>query len=268
MDPLLAAMMHGEIPYKKGESPKVETVKTPLQIEMEQEIDAYVDKMEFEEEIIRNGLVPIKVKREKLKLEMKEAAKLPKLAQQIDTAIALLLTEGRRYLSKEAFQRLESDFTTIFTHLRDIKLENVSAEDLQHLAGISDDTMQSIVEFAQATFAEQRYPDCLSLFSLLSILNPGNAEYWFRMGIAAQRCEDFELSCRSYGAASEIDPNHIGARVLAAECYARAKLLDEAKAELAAAKEIAAKGDVDEMWLDLLPVIEGRLTSSEGKPPL
>lgn len=255
----LSALMHGEIQFKKnGKAPaKVEEQKIPILRDIDKQIDAYVDAMVFEEEDPRRiGLLSPKARKDKLKLEMKEAAKLPNLAKQIEMAIELLLSEGANNLSKEKFQQVESDFSNLSTHLSRVQLESVDEQNLQSLANISDDTMQSIAEMAIAKYAEERYTDCLALFSLLSILYPSSPEYWFRLGIAAQKCEDYTLACLAYAAATELDGNFIGARLLAVECYLRRNLLNEAKEELLAAKEIAARSEVDPMWLELLSTME------------
>lgn len=249
----MAALMHGEISFKA--KPKAET-KIQLYKDMDKQIETYIDHMQFEEDYIINGLLSSRSKREKLKFEMKEAAKLSKLSAQMEAALAFLASDASQYLSSEAFQRLKSDFTEASSKLSDLKIENFMDSDLQNLAAISNETMQSIAEIAIAKFSEEKFADCLSLFVLLSNLNPNNPDYWLRQGIAAQKCNDLELASNSYDAAAELEPDSIGPVLLAAECYIKRNLLDEAKTKLKAAKEIAAKNEVDTSWLDLIPTLD------------
>jgi tetratricopeptide (TPR) repeat protein len=257
----LAALMRGEIQaVRKVKAPAAqEEAKTPLLADIDKQIDTYVDAMVFEEEDPRRSLISPKAKKDRLRMELKEAAKLPNLAPHIETATALLFAEGGRYLSSEAFKQLETEFSNL-SQLHDVRLEDVASKDLSSIASISNNTMQSIAEIGSAKFAEERYSDCLALFALLSVLNSGNAEYWFRLGIAAQKCNDYNLANLAYAAASELDADNIGARLLSAECYVLRKLTMEAKEELTAAEEIAARTDVDPMWLDLLPTIKAMMS--------
>lgn len=57
----------------------------------------------------------------------------------------------------------------------------------------------------------------------------------------------------------ELNPNLTEAKLFGAECYAARKELDKAKNEIAEAKKIAENNQVDQQWLDLLPIIESSL---------
>jgi tetratricopeptide (TPR) repeat protein len=256
MDPqYIHALMHGEIDLKKKDPKKEKTApKTEAESELDRQIDAYVDALELDEDPSHNALQNVKARKEAMKMEIKEAAKLPALSQQAQTAITLLLSEGPAYLSHEANETLQSDFSNASANLA--SPSEKSEESLQTLAKISDATMTSIIEVAIAKFTEARFEDSLSLFSLLTILNPAYSEYWLRMGVAAQKCDKIDLASRAYAAAIELDPNLIGARLFAAECFVNRGLMNEAKEQVEAAKKIVENNKVDQMWLDLLPKIE------------
>jgi tetratricopeptide (TPR) repeat protein len=154
---------------------------------------------------------------------------------------------------------LQADLAEAATSLANVRVEEAANTNLQTLAHISDESIQSIVRIALAKFSEERHNDCLALFSLLTLLIPANSEYWFRFGIMAQKCENYELASHAYAATLELDPNNIGARLFAAQCFIKRKIIDEAKAEIAAAKKLSEKDGVDQMWRDLLPTIEEML---------
>jgi tetratricopeptide (TPR) repeat protein len=253
MDPFLSAMMHGEHPSKKP--PTEGRAKTKLETEIESEIDAYVDGMELDEDP-SHALLSARARRESIKRDIKEEVKMPELAQFIDVAMEILHSEGPHFLSQESNQALLSELSASNENLGDIGIKEASSEKLQALAKLSDESMKSIYEIAVLKFKEGLFPDSLALFSLLGTLDPGQPEYWFRLGIAAQKCEKLEMASRAYAATSKLDPENIGARLFAAECLINRGLRDEAKAEIAEAKKLMKNGNVDQIWLDFLPAVE------------
>jgi|GEM_PF-7034480 len=268
----LSALMRGEIPNggkpkKTTVQPKVEEPKSKLISDMEKQISSYVDGVDVEEysgahdHLGHGSLLPAKAKKEKLKLELQEAAKLPQLTQQIECAINIIYDGGSVYLSQEAYEKLLAAISGATEKFAGLSLDDLATNDLQRLGNIDESVMQSIVDIAVAKFTEERFGDCLALFTLLAILNPLNPEYAFRQGIAAQKDGDFELATRAYAAASELNPNLIGAYLLSAQCNIELKLWPQARDALTAAKEIASTGDVDSAWLEVIPTIEADLRS-------
>lgn len=239
---------------KKHNSPK-----SHMEEELNKEIDAYVDSLELEE--TPNALQSSKIKREKIRHEIKEGVKLPELSQLLESAMGIVISEGELYLSQKENEKLLTDFANASKHFATMHLADSDNKNLQELIHITDDSMVSIVKMALAKFSEERFADCMALFSLLSILNPAYSEYWYRLGIASQKCGNYDLAARAYHAAAELDPNLIGARLFAAESYVQLKRSHEAKSEIAAAKKIAAEHKVDQMWVDLIPAIEKTIKS-------
>lgn len=186
----------------------------------------------------------------------KEEMENSELAELIDTAMQILYSEGDHILSHQANQELLTDLKVSNIWLANTSIDERLNENLQTLAHLSNDSMKAIYEIALAKFNEKHYHDSLSLFSLLSLLNSGEPEIWFRLGIAAQKCDKIELALRAYGAALEIDPYHVGARLFAAECFMKRNLFGEAKKEIAVVKKIIKNQKVDPVWLDLLSALE------------
>jgi tetratricopeptide (TPR) repeat protein len=251
----LRAMMQGDL--HKHHSKKQKSPKSALDKELDKEIDAYVDSMPIEED--PNPLQSSKMKRESIRHDIKEAVQLPELSKLLESAVGLIFLEGAKYLTSEQNHQLIADFTNASTIFSNLHLSDTTDKNLQELTQISDDSMKSMVTIAIAKFTEERFEDSLALFSLLSILNPAYSEYWFRMGIAAQKCQNYELASRAYEAATQLDPKLIGARLFASECFTERQMPDQARAEIAAAKKIAEENPVDQMWLDLLQSLESTL---------
>jgi cytochrome c-type biogenesis protein CcmH/NrfG len=97
--------------------------------------------------------------------------------------------------------------------------------------------------------------------TFLSLFCTGQPEIWFHLGIAAQKCDKIDLALRAYALTLELDPKHIGARLLAAECLVNCHLNEEANKEIAEAKKIIKEQTVDQVWLDLLSSLENTYAS-------
>jgi tetratricopeptide (TPR) repeat protein len=255
MDPsYLNALMHGEISFKK--KPSVEEKESKLEDEMSKEIDGFVESYPFEEDPVRPSLLSEKAKRDRMKMELRDKKMHMKSSQAISTAMDLLFSESPHYLSREASEQLLLELSESNDYLADIGIKNVADSNLQELANISDSSMIAIANIASAKFEEGSNEDSLALYSLLCIFNPEIPEFWFRMGILAKKSDKIELALKAFAAVLKLDRNNIGARLFAAECFLLQKLPEEAKVELAAAKEITKTLEVDQMWLDFILAIE------------
>jgi tetratricopeptide (TPR) repeat protein len=254
MDPYLHAIMRPQ--------PKKEKKKSPLDMAIDNQIDSFLDTHNLEEDN-HSGLQSHEQKKQKMKVEIEESLKLPELAKQVETAVKILTSEGAKYLSKEANQLLLSELNTASELIPNVNAEIISEMSLQAFAKISDDSMQAIAEIGNAKFSEGSYSDSLALFSLLSLLNPGYSEFWVRLGIAAYHCGNYDLALCAYLAAEGLDPHSMNIRLFVAECYLMLSQMDKAREELAAAKAIKDSSPQEQVWLDLLKEIEGKI---EVKP--
>ncbi|HEV8052796.1 MAG TPA: hypothetical protein VGP47_09890 [Parachlamydiaceae bacterium] len=252
----LEAMMQGNFNDKKKTT---SAPKSKTDIELDSQIDAYVDGLSLDDLSNQKSLISPEAKKVKMKLELKEAVKLPDLSLSLDSAMEILINEGSNYLSPEANQALLSAFSNAASILADMTLTDVSEINLQELSKFDDEGMNSIVTVAIAKYGEGKYADSESIFALLAILNPGYAEYWLRLGLAAQKNANLELASRAYTAAAEIDPDLIEARLFNAECLFACKEAEKALQEIDEAKKIAERIKVDQEWLDLLPIIESSI---------
>ncbi|MBA2729055.1 MAG: hypothetical protein H0U49_12895 [Parachlamydiaceae bacterium] len=248
VDFYLQAMMHGLIQTKREIKDKYDEV-------IEKNIKEYVDSLAFEE---GQGaqLVSVKMKKNKLFEELKEDFKMPKLAEFLDSAVLFIKREGLRYIESSQYETLLSELDNsskileLFDPVKEITVK------LQNMLQISDKMMDAINEIAKAAFKEDRTQGSLSLLVFLTTLDPTDADYWFRMGIAAQKCEDIDLALQAYSIALDMDAEIIGARVFSAECYLIQGNQEFAMNEISEAKKIIEHTQVDAMWLDLLATME------------
>ncbi|MBA3237813.1 MAG: hypothetical protein H0T62_05600 [Parachlamydiaceae bacterium] len=252
----LHARMHGNFASNSKEPSTQNDEKDRFQIAFEKEIDTYVDAMELEDDPNHKEFLPPKLRREKIKTELKAAAKMEELSRLLETAVKLLISEGADYLAPETYQQLTADLSNAYTQIENINLDHPAEIDIPSAVQLSNESLLAIATIATKKFANESYMDCLSLFSFLSVLHPEHPEYWFRLAIAAQKVGNLDMASRAYAAVSELDPQHIGARLFGAECFLQRDLKNEAKAEVEAAKEIAKNNQIEKMWLELLPQIE------------
>lgn len=258
-DPYLDALMHGEIiPSKKVAAiPKQEKSKFDLSIE--NHINKYIDSLNLEIEYGRNPLTSPAMKRAQLREELKAALKMPEFEKFLSEAFNALLTNHHHYLQPEICNQMGQEFHGIEEEIEKIDFNEPPDENYQTLFKISDAVMDGILTIAKAKYNEQEYALSLAIFTLLTSLNAGNYDYWYRLGITAQKCENYPLALKAYDIALEMSPDLIGALLFSCECHIRLDQKDAAKQRFIKAKEIASNQELDEMWKSLMSKVERAL---------
>lgn len=258
-DPYLMAMMRGEFATNKSKSmPK----KDKFDLSLEKQVNDYLDTIDFEAECQENKLVSPQMRRAQMKEELLSSMKSNELTQQIQTAISVLLSDGKQCLEEIEYRQMLEELSQIGDKVNAINLDSPPEENFQTLFNISNSTMGGIFKVAAFKFASGEFDSCLSIFMLLSTLNPGNAEYWFRLGMAAQQSKNLDLALRAYRVAAELDPQLIGAELLTADCFLRQGKREEAQGAYKAAKKIEKSSQIDPDWKELLDAIGKSLNLS------
>jgi tetratricopeptide (TPR) repeat protein len=263
-DLYLQALMHGEILKKSlATSISSEEKKNRFEVATEKAIDDHIETLTFDEDNpVGNKLVTPEMQRSRVKAELKEKAKLPELSAFIESAFKILTSEGGNYLDKDHTESMNKDFASGLDVLQKIDLNSPASENFQALLHFSDSTMDSIFKIALEKFNELQYSDSLSLFILLTTLNPENPDYWYRAGILAQKCENYELATRLFSAATDIDPVLIGPRVFLIDCYLKREMISEAKVAYAEAMEINEVAQIEDSWKEMLSIYDALLNKS------
>lgn len=226
--------------------------KAPLnkyEEKIENEIEKYLNTLSFDQP--ENLLISPSIRRAKLKEELKEKANFPEFSNYIETAAKELFTEGKSYIDQQSYEKMESEFSNIEDELDKINLDAPIVEKLQQTLAISDTTINSIFKMAQKKYNEAKFLDSLSLFILLAMLDPGNPDYWYRAGILAQTCENYDLALRLYDTASHINPDLIGPWVYSSECSIANNSFSQAKDFFNEAIK-KSEANIDDSWKEII----------------
>lgn len=192
--------------------------KSRFDLETEKSIDAYIATLDFDKDDPQNQFTTPELKREKMKTELQEQAKLSELSAFIETAFEILTSQEEKYLEAEQFEIMYADFDKGNDALEETKLNSPHAN-FQAILHFSDSTIDSIFKIAVAKFIESQLSDSLSLFVLLATLVPENPDYWLRAGILAHRSENFELATRLYSTTTALDPTLVNPLLFSIDCY-------------------------------------------------
>lgn len=251
-DPFLEAML-------KGNAPKIKKADK-YEMALERHIKLYFDALPPDDEPL-NPLLSPQLQRKKKELELKESLTNLDINNHLKEAVQVVLHDGKRHLDAETYDVVKGDFTTASRILAERDPENVSTDDFSVTLQISDLTIDSIFTIAIAKFEEENYAACLSLFLFLTVLQPSEFDFWYRAGIAAQHCENWELAINAYAMAFDLNQELVEARLFSVQCYIKLGLLDEAEAECAAAAELIEAMPLDEERLSLLADVKSRLAT-------
>ena len=98
--------------------------------------------------------------------------------------------------------------------------------------------MDTLSTVALAKYDETAYAESLSIYNLLSTLAPDNFDHWFRVGITAQKCENYDLALKAYGITTYFVPERLESRIFSSECYLAQGHMADAEAEYEEARII------------------------------
>lgn len=254
-DPYLEAMMHGNyLPSKKIKNSEIPQ-KNKFASDAEKHIDSYIGSLNLEVQYAQNKLISPAEKQAEIKREMLKALNFKELEDYLSTALKFLVTKGNLYQSTELQQEMLEQIKQAGQVLNTMD----ESDNIQKVLKLSDSVLNSVFNIAISLYVEQDYLNSLAIFVFLSFLHPENDDYWYRLGIAAQKSKNTELALKSYAVALELNPKNIGARLFSVECYLNLEDLKMAKTQLTEAKKITETEKVDSQWLDFMNYIENLL---------
>lgn len=255
-DLYLQDLLRDEVGKKQPEKKK----KDRFEIEIENQVEEYIKSISFDEEDpSKNLLMAPEVRRAKMKMELIQEAKCSKLSSYVESAIAILRSEGKNYLDEEKYMLMNKTFENAYIILNKIDLTPPFIDNFQTLLEFSDDTIESIFNIAVIKHRELKYEDSLSLFILLLTLIPENSDYWYRAGMVAYECKKYELALDFYSVVSSLDPLFIAPWIFSSECYLKLNSQVQAKSACEEAIKISAVSEIDDPWKEALSRLQAVL---------
>ncbi len=255
-DPFLEAMMHGEIPMnKKTSSAKKKIEKDRFEVALDNNIESMLDLISFEDSPEQSLLLSPQMRRKKMEEELRQSIKSSELNNHIDPAIKIMVNEGKQYLESEEYEEMIVNFNKASELLSQLDLSEPITEEFDTILSISTETINSIFKVATAKFGEEQYSASLDLFVFLTVLHFDNFDYWYRSGISAQLCENYTLALQAYGNAVSLNPEHIGARLFATECFLKLDQHQEAESEYEVAEKISEAIPLDDQWREIFEYV-------------
>jgi tetratricopeptide (TPR) repeat protein len=264
-DPRLFDMMHGVTAQHKFTTQATEEAhKDRYQLALEEAIRQYVKIVMQDEDPSLNKLISPEVRQAKLEKEILEAVEMPEYSQLLQSGVKILEEEGLNYMEKEEHLTLLAEIASIRSRLDALDLSTSDDSKLREAVAVSDDARASILKVGIAKFKEENFSDSLAIFTLLSTLKSDDPDYWYRLGIAAQRNGQYELAMRAYAACADLAPEFLGARIFSVQCCLKIDRHDEALAGLAEAKNILKISGAEAEWGKLIADIENLLLYADS----
>jgi len=262
-DPLMYDMLRGLSAYQKekNEAPKEEeeSSEKALDASIRREVDLLISELNPD----HNQFLSRQQMRKKLEMEIREAIDCHELGQHIKAAISLLEHEGRHHIDESDHGNLMQEIENLRMHMKSIDVAHIDKEMLKAALNFSESGQASILQIGVAKFIEERFPESLSIFAFLSTIASEDPDYWYRLGLAAQKCENYELALSAYGATANLAPEFVGARIFSAQCNLICNQRDMAMVQLNVAKDLLKTSILDEEWRQHVTDIENLITYAD-----
>ncbi len=256
-DPYLFDIMHGTNLAQKKSKPESEPIKkNRFEVDLEDKISQRVDVLMKEEDPYTNKLLSPDIRREKIKNEIYEELDLSEFSDTIGTAIAILEEQGLQYLNEEEHSIVLEDIENIRNKLDSLDLNITDQEIIKSIFKVSPTSLSLITRIAIAKFSEDQLPNSLSIFSLLTLLDSDNPDYWYRVGIVAQKCERYDLALRTFDVVKQLIPEFMGSRIFMTQCYLQVNLNHKAVEEMAEIKKLLKTTNIEQEWEERIADLE------------
>ncbi|HEV8052978.1 MAG TPA: hypothetical protein VGP47_10840, partial [Parachlamydiaceae bacterium] len=140
-----------------------------------------------------------------------------------------------------------------------LDLKNLNDETLQSALKIPDSCGNYILKVGIDKYTHGLIDESLAIFHFLTLVNADEPDYWFRLGLVANKCEKYDLALSALAITSELAPEFIGAHVYAAYCHIKQHSRENTLEELALAKKIQETTQVEDKWRENILDIESLL---------
>jgi tetratricopeptide (TPR) repeat protein len=261
LDVHLNGLLHGA--FNKTENSTNKRELTALDRAINSEVEKYLDQIDFNADEPNLKLQTPQMKRAQKRIEIRGFLEFAELNNQIARAVRICKDEGLQFLSNEEYSSLIEDFAAVEQTSQDIDFVKEPAQNLKESLQIKDQSCEALILIANGMYKANRYDDCLAVLGLLLSLEPDVADYWYRVGVTAQQCQNFEFAVKAYLNAYSLDSSLFGALLFTADCYLSLGLIPEALATCEEAKAVMQLKGVEAPWDQLLINMEQLINSQQ-----
>ncbi len=257
VDLYLQAMMHGDH-VSKNRPTATTSPKDKFDLAAEKYIKEYIDSLNLEIEYAQNAFVTPAMKKAEVRAAFLEKLKATEEDIFLLEAFNFIKLNESQYFDDESHKEILEEFKKLEELIEKMNPTDHFPEEIHSFFNFDVNIGDKISLIAIQLFQEENYRMSVSLFILLTTFLPENYEFLFRLGIAAQKCELYDLALKAYSEALKIDEELIGAKLFLVECYLEKNLIEEAKLQLIEAKQLVLKSEseVDEMWINFIKELE------------
>lgn len=260
LDSRLYDLMHGNTSNKKGQASSSDR----FELAIKERVKKHVEQLISEGAVASNKLVPEGLKQELAEQEVLNSVDLTEFNNHLALAISILMKESNHYLNRIDCAHLIQELERINKNISELELSSLNDEVLYTAISMTHQGLSSILDIAIAKCNEGLLPESLALFALLTTLDSTEPNYWYRLGLVAQRTESYDLAARAYAAVGSMSPEFIGAPIFATECWLKMNQREMALTELAKAKTIL-KTNPSKEWLQYVIDLESLLSHKSNK---
>jgi hypothetical protein len=251
---------HGKASLFQDHAPqKQEKSKNNVEIQFDQLLENLIDKLFLLDLLTQNQLIPKSIRREKLKEDLRSSKKYISIDISLEHAFEIVKNKNDclAYLNPEEYKDMVAQLSKIPLYIKQVDFSQPLKSSLYSLLHLTTLTMQAILKVGLGKYNENDYQSSFAIFALLSSLDYANNEYWYRLGITANKIGEINLALQAFAYALFLKQNLLGARIFSAECYLKLNQIEDVKAELLEAKKIMERNSPpDQIWLDLISIIE------------
>lgn len=191
--------------------------------------------------------------------EVRKTYALDDFGNYIEKAVKIFKEEGNLYLTSSEYEQLIEQLDQISKRLQ--TFNDFKEEKFAEALTISDEVKSFIMHLAIEKMKEMLFLDSLSIFAFLTTIDNQNPNYYYHLGLAAEKCELYELALKSYSAVSDLAPDFIESRIFKTEIYNHLSQKEEGMVELAALKEILKLSPESEKWETYVTGLDNLLKS-------
>jgi tetratricopeptide (TPR) repeat protein len=236
--------------------------KNSDEIAYEEAIQNQVDYLMSLEDGQANSLLPPAARRAKIEHEVRALADFSEFGKTIALAFEILRNEGLALLGNDHDNEiLQDSLDKLSEQLEDLELNDLTDDKLKEAYSMSPESKQLILKVGIEKYRHEKFKDSLMIFTLLSTIDDEEPDYWYKLGLMAQKTENYGLAREAFSKTSQLAPDFIGAHVFAAECDLKIGRRGDALTELKKAKECLSKNKSDD-WQDQIFEIERMLAES------